>query len=95
MGAPWARMVPVAAPSCRNERGLSSWPTGKVEAARTAGAIPVGEEAARVAVEGTPAAVVEASPAVAAGDTLVAVAVVVEPVADTTNPPSHCTDLSK
>jgi hypothetical protein len=54
-----------------------------------------------VAEEGAPVAVVEA---VAARDTLVAAevvavaevaAAVVEPVADTTSLPSHCTDLSK
>src|SRR5208337_2963834 len=113
-GASVAGAVPWAAPPCRTQRagqGPPSWPTGKVEVARTVGAIPaaahrVAEEGARVAgVEASPAVVArhtlvaEVVEAVAARDTLVAVAavaaVVVEPVADTTNLPSHCTDLSK
>jgi hypothetical protein len=103
IGAPVARTVLWSAPPCRTRRagqGPSSCPTDKVEAARAVGAIPAAESA-RVAVEGAPVEVVEASPAVAAQHTL---AVVVEaspvvaptavaavaPVADTTNPPSHC-----
>lgn len=98
MGAPVARTVPGAAPPCRTQRagqGPSSCPTDKVEAARTAGAIPVAvappvagspvevEASPAVAARHTLAVVVEASPAVAAG-----APVAVAP--DTTNPPSHC-----
>jgi len=79
MGAPVARTVPGAAPSCRVKRagqGPSSCRTDKVEAARALGAIPVAEESARVAVGGAPVAVVlEASPAVVARHTLAAVVV--------------------
>jgi len=94
MGAPVARTVPGAAPPCRTQRagqGPSSWPTDKVEAARTVGAIPA---AVAPPVAGTPVEV-EASPAVAARHTLAVVAAspagaAGAPVADTTNPPSHC-----
>src|SRR5208337_1638570 len=75
-GASVAGAVPWLAPPCRTRRagqGPPSWPTDKVEVARAVGAIPAAE-AARVAEEGAPAAVVEASPAVAAGHTLAVVA---------------------
>jgi hypothetical protein len=95
MGAPVARAVPWSAPPCRTQRagqGPSSCPTDKVEAARTVGAIPAAEESARVAVEGAPVAVVEASPAVAARRTLAVVAPAqAVGVAGITNPLSHCT----
>jgi hypothetical protein len=94
-GAPVVRTVPWSAPPCRTQRagqGPSSCPTDKVEAARAVGAIPVADEAARVAVAGAPVEVVVAPP-VAARHTLVVVveaspAVAVVP--DTTNPPAHC-----
>jgi hypothetical protein len=90
MGAPLARTVPWSAPPGRTRRagqGPASWPTDKVEAARGVGAIPLADEAARVAVAGTPVEV-EASPPVAARYTLAAVAEAspaVAPVQDTTN----------
>ena len=94
-GAPVARTVPWSAPPCRTEgagQGSPSCPTDKVEAARTVGAIPAAEESARVAVEGAPEAVVEASPAVAARRTLAVVAPAqAVGVAGITNPLSHCT----
>src|SRR5208337_3778090 len=91
-GASVAGAVPWLAPPCRTRRageGAPSWNTDKVEGARAGGAMP--------------AAVVDASPAVAAGPTLAVVAAeavaevvqaaaVVEAVAvaDTTNPLSRC-----
>ena len=94
MGAPAARTVPWSAPPCRMEgagQAPSSWPTDKVKAARAVGAIPAADESARVAVEGAPAELVEASLA-AARHTLAVVEAspAVGAVADTTNPLSHC-----